>query len=300
MYEFKNFNAEQPMIMEEYFNLRPSKMCEGRFVNQLIWSNYTNTQYYINGRYMLLKMNIKGKHLAQMPKCKLEDSVEALLDLQKYFNEQLNEKLIIYCVDKEFIDQIKSVEDNYIITELRDSFDYVYSGDGLRTLKGKKYHKKKNHLNSFLKEYEGRYEYKILTCDDTDEILEFLDKWNQEKDSEDSQNRLENEKIGIKVILDNCPRLKKEIAGVYVDGVLEAFTIGSHSEELNMANIHIEKANPEIRGLYNFINQQFLEHAYPNVEYVNREDDMGLEGLRKAKLAYRPIEMVDKYMIKQK
>jgi hypothetical protein len=300
MYDFKNLDAEQPKIMEEYFNLRPSKMCEGRYINQLIWANYSNTKYSINGRYMLLKMYAFGKHIAQMPKCRLEDSVEAFLDIEKYFNEELNQKLIIYCADKEFVEQIKEFEDRYEITQMVDSFDYIYSGEGLRTLKGKTYHKKKNHLNSFLKEYEGRYKYKILTCDDRDEIVEFLDKWNQEKDSDDKQNRLENEKIGINVILDNCPRLKKQIAGVYVDDVLEAFTIGSYSEELNLANIHIEKANPEIRGLYNYINQQFLANAYPEVEYVNREDDMGLEGLRKAKLAYRPIEMVEKYKIIQK
>lgn len=300
MYEFKNLNAEQPKIMEEYYNLRPSKMCEGRYINQLIWANYSNTKAYINGRYMLLKMCFSGKHVAQMPKCKLEDSVEAFLEMEKHFNEELEQKLIMYCVDKEFVEQIKGFEDRYEITPMVDSFDYVYSGEGLRTLKGKTYHKKKNHLNSFLKEYDGRYKYKILTCDDTDEIIEFLDKWNTEKDSADSQNRLENEKIGIRVILDNCPRLSKQIAGVYVDGVLEAFTIGSYSEALNMANIHIEKANPEIRGLYNFINQQFLIHEYPEVEFVNREDDMGLEGLRKAKVAYRPIEMIEKFKIKQK
>lgn len=303
MYDFKNFDAKQPALMEEYFRLRPSKMAEGRYINQLIWANLMNTQYWVNGKYMLLKLNMGGKHSAQMPKARLEDSTEAFLDTQKYFNEELNQKLIMYGVDKEFVDQLildGITEENYEIKPSTNSFDYVYSGDKLRTLSGKKYHKKKNHLNSFLKEYDGRYRYSKLYCDNTDEIVKFLDKWNQEKDSEDRFNRLENEKIGIQVILDNCPYLEKQIAGVYVDDVLEAFTIGSYSRELNLVNIHIEKANPEIRGLYNYINQQFLVNAYPEVEFVNREDDMGLEGLRKAKLAYRPIEMVEKYTIVQK
>lgn len=67
----------------------------------------------------------------------------------------------------------------------------------------------------------------------------------------------------------------------------------------NMALIHIEKANPEIRGLYPYINQQFLVHEFPDVEFVNREEDMGIEGLRKAKLSYHPCKFVEKYTVRE-
>ena len=84
------------------------------------------------------------------------------------------------------------------------------------------------------------------------------------------------------------------MAGVYIDGQLEAFTIGSLNVRENMAVIHIEKANPEIRGLYQFINQQFLINEFPEAELVNREDDVGMEGLRKAKMSYCPIGFAKK------
>ena len=89
------------------------------------------------------------------------------------------------------------------------------------------------------------------------------------------------------------------MSGVYIDGHLEAFTIGSYNPLERMAVIHIEKANPEIRGLYQFINQQFLIEEFPEAVLINREDDLGLEGLRKAKLSYNPIDYARKYQVEQ-
>ena len=90
------------------------------------------------------------------------------------------------------------------------------------------------------------------------------------------------------------------MAAVYVDGQMEAFTIGSLNERENMAVIHIEKANPDIKGLYQFINQQFLVNEFPDVALVNREDDVGMEGLRKAKMSYNPIGFARKYMVRKR
>ena len=84
------------------------------------------------------------------------------------------------------------------------------------------------------------------------------------------------------------------MGGIYVDDQLEAFSIGSYNSKEKMAIIHIEKANPEMRGLYQMINQQFLIHEFPDAEIVNREDDMGLPGLRQAKMSYVPMGFAEK------
>lgn len=86
--------------------------------------------------------------------------------------------------------------------------------------------------------------------------------------------------------------LKYKMLLVYVDDVIEGFTLGTYLREEKTAYIHVEKANPDIRGLYAFINREFLKNCFSEAEYVNREDDMGLEGLRKAKLSYNPIELI--------
>ena len=93
--------------------------------------------------------------------------------------------------------------------------------------------------------------------------------------------------------------LSVRMGGIYVDDRLEAFSIGSYNSKEKMAIIHIEKANPEIRGLYQFINQQFLIEEFPEAVLINREDDLGLEGLRKAKLSYNPIDYARKYQVEQ-
>ena len=94
--------------------------------------------------------------------------------------------------------------------------------------------------------------------------------------------------------------MKVKIGGVFIDGQLEAFTMGTYNEAKKMAVIHVEKANPEIRGLYAYINQKFLQEEFPDAELVNREDDVGLPGLRKAKESYHPLFMARKFHIREK
>ena len=168
----------------------------------------------------------------------------------------------------------------------------------MRKLSGKKLHKKKNRLNVFLRQYEGRFEYRTLGCDDKDDMWKFLDRWRIQK-GEDQEEHLDYEVRGIHDILRNCCELNIHMGGIYVDGRLEAFSVGSYNKIEDMAVIHIEKANPEIPGLYQAINQMFLLNEFPNVQWVNREDDMGLEGLRKAKMSYNPADFARKYLVEQ-
>ena len=111
---------------------------------------------------------------------------------------------------------------------------------------------------------------------------------------------MKEELIGIKKLFANFDIIKDrlKIAGIFIDGKLEAFTMGEYINP-NMALIHIEKANPMIRGLYPYINQQFLVNEFSDVEFVNREEDLGIEGLRKAKLSYHPVKFIEKYTVRE-
>jgi len=239
------------------------------------------------------------KHTA-MPMCEEEDLPNYFYEMVEYFNKVLKRPLRIYLADEEAVEYLKLKEsEDFIVTEQEDLKDYLYDGNAMRTLSGKKLHKKKNHLNAFLKEYEGRYEFRRLCCSDRDDVWKFLDKWRLQK-GDDVEDHLDYEVEGIHEILKNCSCLNVRMAGVYIDGRLEAFTIGSYNPLEDMAIIHIEKANPEIRGLYQFINQQFLVHEFPQVKLVNREDDLGQEGLRHAKMSYNPCGFARKYLVEQK
>lgn len=217
----------------------------------------------------------------------------------EYFNQVLHIPFKIYLADEEAVEflHLKESED-FVVTEQEDLKDYLYDGEAMRKLSGKKLHKKKNHLNAFLKEYEGRYEFRRLCCSDRDDVWRFLDRWRERKGDE-VEEHLDYEVEGIHEILKQCLDLDIRMSGVYIDGKLEAFTIGSYNQAENMAVIHIEKANPEIRGLYQFINQQFLVQEFPNVTLVNREDDLGQEGLRHAKMSYNPCGFARKYLVQR-
>ena len=223
--------------------------------------------------------------------------------MKTYFNEELKVPMKIYIADEKFTSIIRNYEnfeDEFTVTPDRDCFDYIYSADKLRTLSGKSYHKKKNHLNSFLKTYEGRYEYKSLNCSYTPAVKNLYYEWRATKEDINRKDALAGEEEGVMRLFENCDKLNCRMGGVFVDGKLAAYSIGSYDSNLKCAFIHIEKGEANVKGVYNYINQQFLINEFPEATIVNREDDLGQEGLRKAKLSYRPIKLEEKFNIFQK
>ena len=188
---------------------------------------------------------------------------------------------------------------DFEVEEEFDLKDYLYDAEELRTLPGKKYQKKRNLINKFMKEYEGRWEYKTLCCVDEYFLEEFMKKWvdNRLTEGVESRDTLLLEKDGVIEMLRNCDKVTFRIGGIFIDEVMEAFTIGSYNSREQMAVISIEKGNSEISGIYQVINQQFLLNSYEDAKIVNREDDMGIDGLRQAKESYNPIGYARKYRV---
>ena len=172
----------------------------------------------------------------------------------------------------------------------RNTADYVYEVEKMITHSGKKLHSKKNHLNYFKKTYN--FEYRTLSEVDMPLCKRLFEAWHKEKD--DSLKLIGESKDATFRVLDNFNALGVKGGGIYIDNKLIAFSIGEQITD-DMALIHLEVANPLYRGAFNIINQQFCENQWYDLKYVNREEDMGLEGLRKAKLAYNPIFLIDRY-----
>jgi hypothetical protein len=173
----------------------------------------------------------------------------------------------------------------------RDVEDYVYETEKLIQLSGKKYHSKKNHVNQFRATYPD-WSYEQITDDNVEECFQMALGWRNANGCEDDPEK--NQEMCVAL---NSLRLYKElglIGGLLrVEGKVVAFTLGEPVCDDTFV-VHIEKACAEIRGAYPMINQQFLEHEVASYTYVNREDDTGDDGLRQAKLSYKPIFMVEK------
>lgn len=297
---FKRIEAEDMAALSPFFGQRLNKTCDSVPLDSFIWRDYYNVRYAVSdGQAVQWLMEEDGVVHSAMPICKEEDLPHYFYEMVEYFNKVLHKPFKIYLADEEAVEYLHLKDSpDFEVVEQDDLKDYLYDGDAMRTLAGKKLHKKKNHLNAFLKEYEGRYVFRRLCCSDRNHVWMFLDKWRENKGDEAEQH-LDYEVAGIHEILKDCSYLNVRMSGVYIDDQLEAFTIGSYNARENMAIIHIEKANPEIRGLYQFINQQFLLHEFPDAALVNREDDLGQEGLRKAKQSYNPVGYARKYLVKQ-
>ncbi|WP_394524514.1 DUF2156 domain-containing protein [Lacrimispora sp. JR3] len=301
--QFKPLEATDVDKISPFYALRPNRTCDSVYLDSFIWREYYQVKYAVcDEKAVLFLMEKDGEPFSAMPVCKEEYLPYYFQKLVDYFNQVLKKPLKIFLADEEAINYLKLDPEKFLIKEEEDLKDYLYDAESLKTLAGKKLHKKKNHLNSFLREYEGRYEFRTLTCSDRADVLSFLDEWWENKvEAAEFVRQLDYEVMGIHDILKNCHLLNVRMAGVYIDGQLKAFTIGTYNPYEKMAVIHIEKADPGIKGLYQFINQQFLIHGFPEeLKLVNREDDVGMEGLRKAKMSYYPIDFARKYGVIQK
>jgi len=184
---------------------------------------------------------------------------------------------------------------NFIITPTPDHFDYVYLSENLGTLAGRKYSKKRNHINQFLKNYE--YSYSALSEELVPGCLALAEVWCEQRLCEEDIS-LTHEFCGIRDALDNFKTLEIEGGAILIDDKIQAFALG---EVLNddTAVVHIEKANPEFHGIYPMMTREFSANRWLNsVKYINREQDVGEPGLRRAKKSYYPDHMVEKSEIR--
>ena len=298
---FRDIDMESRELLNPYFDLVDYEACEYCFNTLYMWQHLYKTGYYIGDGFAVIVAEYEGNTFSILPLAKKEDMPRVIKFVIDYFEKE-QKKIYFRGITKEVVDYLKeNYPDTFDYTAERDLFDYVYDGESMRELKGRKNVKKRNHINYFLKEYEGRFEYRLLDENDFDACLKLVEEWTSNKEENGQvDEEMEEELIGIKKLFNSFPVIKDKlkIAGIFIDGKLEAFTMGEYLNP-NMALIHIEKANPSIRGLYPYINQQFLVNEFSDVEFVNREEDLGIEGLRKAKLSYHPVKFVEKYTVRE-
>lgn len=181
----------------------------------------------------------------------------------------------------------------------RNDSDYIYEQRKLATLSGKEYHKKKNHVSRFSRIYEGRYKFKFYSVDDfPDEVkkdfLHVAEKWFEEDKMENNESLLIEYEALISAI-ENYTKLSLESGILYVDDKPIAITLASKISS-EIIDVIFEKSLKNVvnDGAYAAINKFFSEKC-DSYLYINREEDMGIEGLRKAKLSYKPVKILDKF-----
>ena len=180
--------------------------------------------------------------------------------------------------------------------EDRDSFDYIYAIDDLADLKGRKFQKKRNFVNRF---DEAHPNCRTLPLDESTRAAAFcmLQQWYKSREEQDPHSDFHLEKLALERAFAFQHQLGLQGVVLMEEGQVLAFALGSFLTD-DTFDIHFEKAREDVPGAYNAINREFARHLrqmYPQIRWLNREDDMGLEGLRKAKLSYNPDHLAEKY-----
>jgi hypothetical protein len=176
----------------------------------------------------------------------------------------------------------------------RPNYDYVYTKQSLIELKGRGLHSKKNHLNYFLNNY--KYEYVELKSSMTRESMKFIEEFNKKKHlSEHEMKLLKMEERAMLHVFQNLEKVGYIAGAILIDGKIEALSIGGKINK-NTVTVHVEKANVDFRGLYQAINNEFCRHMPEEITLVNREEDMDILNLRKAKLSYKPVWLEENYI----
>lgn len=283
-------------LFDEYIKGYRYDVSDINFTNLFMWRKLYDFKYEVINDFLCVSGYYYDEPFVFFPLTKNNyDLVQLEKTIKELENRFLNKgyRLKIKFVPENLRNLLEKISVNqYRFIEDTDNNDYVYLSEDLINLRGRKYHTKKNHLNHFLRSYN--FEYKPLTIDLVEGCYSLVKKLKGEFTRPDELMLIENEEIAIHEALNNFDKLDFKGAAILIDNKLEAFTLGEKLNEDTMV-IHIEKGNYKYRGIYQAINQMFCENEAVSYKYINREEDMGFEYLRKAKESYYPVKLLTKY-----
>ena len=290
-HEFTPLEIGHKEIFRRYLADDPPQVSELTFTNLFIWRHCYNPVWLERDDCILIILNPEKTEPFGLQPIGKGDKKKALDSLCSELKNTTDEVRLCR-VGEDFVNRHLD-PDQYFYQYDRNNSDYVYTTKDLIELSGRRYHSKKNHLNTFTKNY--RFEYLNLDREVVRHFMDMQEEWCRIRDCLQTPDLL-MEDYAVKTALTYFNELDYVGAAIRIGSKIEAFSLG---ERLNQdtAVIHIEKANPDIPGLYSAINQLFAKNTWADLEYINREQDLGVEGLRKAKESYYPHHLVNKYIV---
>lgn len=285
MITFKPFRLEEKEQIDPYLQKVNDRSCRFSFGNMLLWSEYFQTQFAIVKDSLVV---ISADSIT-FP-IGTEDPEPALQEIFQYCEETGRAcKLLITAADEEYLDC--HYPGQFEVFYSRDSAEYLYETEKLISLSGKKYQPKRNHINKFKKQYENQWAYEPITNENRGECAAMLEEWAEQNEVEASASKTAEVKVARR-FLELMEPLQLDGGLLRAEGKVVAFTIGEPLRQ-DTYGVHIEKAFAQVDGAYPMINQQFAQAVASAYRYINREEDTGSEGLRKAKLSYHPVMFVE-------
>lgn len=289
--EIKDVDLIRSCLME-----KRHMACDYSSGNIILWSDVYHTEIAYVKDMLIVKFNRGTDAYFTYPSGK-GNPIEAIAWLDEYCNSKGIEMRFGIIEPDMFEEMEQLYPEKYSVEYFRDSADYIYPIEKLANLSGKAYHGKKNHVNKFIKTYED-WSYEKMNHENMEECVQMVQQWCVENGCCEDESKAAEICVCI-----NGIKHREElglIGGlIRTDDKIVALTLGERLNDDTFV-IHFEKAYSSVQGAYPMINQQFILHELMDYIYVNREEDMGLEGLRKAKESYKPIMMAEKGIVIRK
>jgi hypothetical protein len=296
MLNFKPVTIDDIKSLQVFFDKVNFRNCDFSFSNIFCWQNSYNTTYAIESDFLFIHFKTHGRpgYLFPIGDGNLKKAVECLeTDAQ-----ERKIPLQIFAVTQEMFDLIEKImPGKFIYKKDRNWSEYIYSSGDLISLVGKKYQAKRNHINKFKRAYS--WEYLPITREIIPDCLKLYKQWCAENGNCNSESSLVEECIATHKAFDHFEQLGLIGGALQINGEILAYSYGQPLGK-DTFGIHAEKSLYEIDGGFAMINQQFAEYNCAGYPYINREEDLGLGSLRKAKLSYHPTILLEKGFIYKK
>ena len=265
--------------------------CNFTFANLVGWRGWFSTEVCVWQETVVFRFTMERRKVYML--CSAHPATRQLLQLLCDDAREDGEGVQLVCLEDTQAAEIKSVWPGVVaITPQRDQYNYIYLRQDLAELKGKHLKAKRNHVNQFLSSHAG-FRYYDLTPALFDKCRRLHERWRSEVQRDDIKYNLtaDAEQRAMETMFKYWGELEMRGGCIMVGEELVAFTCGAPVTD-DTFDVCIEKADRAVDGAFNIINQQFAAHLPEQYRYINREEDMGLEGLRKSKLSYHPYELL--------
>lgn len=292
MLEFQRVCPCQRERFEAYFEGQPEKGCEYSIVNLMAWGRQ---RVHFGDTHLIIFSQFDRASVYPFPVG--HGDIKPVLDAILADAKERGIPCRLTSMTKEECDTLESLyPGRFCFHSDRDGFDYVYSIEALATLRGKRYQSKRNFVNRF-RQLRPNCQTVVLSEENLTLAHDLLANWFAQRQEREAGGNFHMEQVALDRVLRHWTALGMEGIVLVDKGQPIAFAIGSRLTE-DTFDIHFEKAMDTTDGSYAAINQAFaayLMEKYPEVKWLNREDDLGIEGLRNAKLSYKPDRLVEKY-----
>ena len=283
--DFKLLELADREAVQGFFERAEIEACEYSFGNNFIWRQFEQTRWTTLHGNLCCVFDCPGRPayaLAPVGGNDVPETVDALLTIVPRLARVPAAFVQAYGAD-------------YLCEPERDEFDYVYAVEDLVGLSGKKYDGKRNRIRKFEREHAWRY----LPLDNghLEAGKKLFEEWFEEKDGNSDMAR--GQKTAIQEALTHFRELELFGGGIEVDGRFAALSIGERLTR-NTAVIHIEIVSPCCEGLAQIMNREFVRNALKGFAFINREQDLGVPGLRRAKISYQPHHLVEKFRLERR